>query len=123
MPLSERDKDEIRRRFEKLSKKERKEFLDEMERQIEAKRQIRNKPFPKLIRVVMHKDEEDFRPWDYNEALGLHPDDRWNPCYQVECIVEVPKNASEAQIIAVNGYMIDFSKPFERRDEIVKPED
>lgn len=120
MPLSEKDKQMIRDRFEKLEPAERKEFLDEMERQIAEEKAKRAKPFPKLIKVYSHTDEERLGLDSLNKALGLSEDERWNPLYEVEFIVEVPENPDEAKIIAVDGYMIDYTKKFDRYDEVVK---
>lgn len=120
MPLSEHDKQQIRKKFEKLSPEERKEFNDEFEREIEAKRRAAGQPFPKLIKLYVHASEEAIEVWDLNKALGFPEGERWNPVYEVECIVEVPKNPSEAKIIAVDGFMIDYDKPFTQQDKIVK---
>jgi hypothetical protein len=120
MPLSEHDKQMIRDRFETLEPAERKEFLDEMEEQIAANRRQREQPFPKLVKLYAHQSEEGMQIWDLNKALGLPEDERWNPLYEVEFIVEVPENPSQAKIIAVDGYMLDYSKKFDQHDEIVK---
>lgn len=80
------------------------------------------KPFPKLVKLYAHEDDEAIDIWSLNKALGVQLDERWNPLYEVEFIVEVPKNPEQAKIIAVDGYMLDYDRPFTRADEIVEVE-
>ena len=93
-----------------MSEAERQVLFSELKAEEERQQAQAKVPWPKRIKIHIHENEENL--YEEAKALGLPDDERWNPVYEVTVVVEVTENFT-SKIIACDGYMLDFNKPFE----------
>ena len=115
--LSDQKKRAILNDLKGISADERAALLGELQNICAEEEASRAIPFPKCIKLYLHGSEENL--YDEARALGIPDDERWNPVYEVELIVEVTEEF-KSKIVACDGYMIDYNKPF--KGETVKVE-
>jgi len=107
--MNDQARESIINKLKRLPANERAQLLGELKNVCAQEEELRAKPFPKRIVLHIHEDEENL--FEEARVLGIPANESWNPVYETALVVEVQEDYS-TKIIACNGFMIDYNKPF-----------
>lgn len=95
-----------------LSPAEQAEFFEELEAEKQKRAEKEQQPWPRVVKMYSHQSKET--AWSNGEEIGLDMEriGQWCPLYEVEFHVEVQEDG-DTKILAVDGFMIDYDRPYE----------
>lgn len=97
--------------FEQLSAGERARFLDKAGELNAAILDKARSPWPRVVKLYAHQSKES--GWHHGEEIGLDLEKigGWCPLYEI-CITGEVQEDGEVKFLALDGFMIDYDRPY-----------